>query len=204
MAITVANQTPVRSGLAIFPCLKATQNVINSRTLTPASDTRYYVQSTPSWGSAARQSNSPTRVEDFEVIHRHTVEEVEGLRKKIERLDTEITQAHLDRQAAEIKVHRLAALIEELRGLSAGVPTVSSPHFSAEPEIVAPQQPGESSRFRPGVLLMVFLVVLIAVVLLAAFAYDGNVWHGLTSYCSDHADSVFKALCSMAGTSPHR
>ncbi|MFP6560061.1 hypothetical protein WJ542_17430 [Paraburkholderia sp. B3] len=178
--------------------------MINSRTLTPASDTRYYVQSTPSWGSAARQSGSPTRVEDFEVIHRHTVEEVEGLQKKIERLDAEIAQAQVDRQAAEIKVHRLAALIEELRGLKAGVPAVGMPQFGAEPAIMPSQRPRESSRFRPGALLIAIAVVLIAVGLFAAFAYDGTAWHGLAGYCSDHTDSVFKALCWMAGTSPHR
>lgn len=179
--------------------------MINSRTLTPASDTRYYVQSTPSWGSDARQPASPTRVEDFESIHRHTLEEVESLQKKIERLDAEITQARTDRQAAEIKVHRIAALVEELRGLKAGVLAVDEPHFSAKSEIAPPQRPRESSRFRPGVLLIAFVVALVAVVLLAALAYDGNAWHGLTGYCSAHAaSSVFNGLCWMAGVSPHR
>jgi uncharacterized small protein (DUF1192 family) len=178
--------------------------VINSRTLTPASDTRYYVQSTPSWGSAARQPNSPTHLEDFETIHRNTVEEVEGLQKKIERLDAEITQARTDKQVAEIKVHRIAALIEELRGLKAGFPVMDAPRSSAEPEIAPPHQPLAPSRPRPWVLLMVFVVVLIAVGLFAALASGGDALHGLTGYCRDHGDSAFKALCSMAGTSPPR
>jgi uncharacterized small protein (DUF1192 family) len=178
--------------------------VINSRTLTPPSDTRFYVQSTPAWGSAARQPNSPTHLEDFETIHRYTVEEVEGLQKKIERLDAEITQARTDKQVAEIKVHRIAALIEELRELKAGFPVMDAPRSSAEPEIALRQQPRAPSRPGPWVLLMVFVVVLIAVGLFAAFAAGGDALHGFTGYCRDHADSAFKTLCSMAGTSPHR